>query len=56
MDSFSGYNQINISPADQHKTAFIFLWVTFTYKKLPFSLKDAGATFQRAMSYEFHDI
>ena len=24
MDGFSGYNQINIIPADQHKTAFIF--------------------------------
>jgi hypothetical protein len=24
MDGFSSYNQINILPADQHKTAFIF--------------------------------
>jgi hypothetical protein len=24
MDGFSGYNQINILPADQHKTALIF--------------------------------
>jgi hypothetical protein len=28
MDGFSSYNQINILPADQHKTAFIFLGVT----------------------------
>ena len=26
MDGFSGYNQINILPADQPKTAFIFPW------------------------------
>ena len=56
MDGFSGYNQIEILPSDQHKTTFIFPWGTFAYKKLPFSLKNARATFQRAMSYVFHDI
>jgi hypothetical protein len=56
MDGFSGYNQINIAPEDQHKTSFICPWGTFTYRKLPFGLKNAGATFQRAMSYAFHDI
>jgi hypothetical protein len=56
MDGFSGYNQINIAPEDQHKTAFICPWGTFAYRKLPFGLKNAGAMFQRAMSYAFHDI
>jgi hypothetical protein len=56
MDGFSGYNQINIAPEDQHKTDFICPWGTFAYRKLPFGLKNAGATFQRAMSYAFHDI
>jgi hypothetical protein len=56
MDGFSGYNQINIVPEDQHKTAFICPWGTFAYWKLPFSIKNTGATFQRAMSYAFHDI
>lgn len=56
MDGFCGYNQINISPFDQHKMAFIFSCRTFSYKKLPFGLKNVGATFQREMSYEFHDI
>jgi hypothetical protein len=56
MDGFSGYNQINIMPEDQHKTAFICPWGTFAYRKLPFSLKNVGAMFQRAMSYTFHDI
>jgi hypothetical protein len=31
MDGFSGYNQINITPEDQHKTSFIFPWGTFAY-------------------------
>jgi hypothetical protein len=56
MDGFFGYNQINIIPANQHKTTFICPWGTFSYRKLPFSLKNVGATFQRAMSYAFHDI
>jgi hypothetical protein len=56
MDGFSGYNQIAILPADQHKTTFIFPLGTFAYQKLPFGLKTVGATFQWAMSYAFHDI
>ena len=56
MDGFSGYNQINIRPQDQSKTVFICPWSTFTYQKLPFGLKNAGATFQREMNYSFHDI
>ena len=56
MDGFSGYNQIEILPTDQHKMTFIFPWGTFAYRELPFGLKNAGATFQRAMSYAFHDI
>ena len=36
MDGFSGYNQIQIKPEDQHKTAFICPWGTFAYKEIPF--------------------
>ena len=56
MDGFSGYNQIAIRPADQLKTAFISPWGTFAYRVMPFGLKNASATFQRAMSYFFHDL
>ena len=31
MDGFSRYNQIQIKPEDQHKTAFICPWGTFAY-------------------------
>jgi hypothetical protein len=56
MDGFSGYNQMDILPTDQHKATFICPWGTFAYRKLLFGLKNTGATFQRAMSYIFHDI
>lgn len=56
MDGFSNYNQIQIRPEDQHKTTFICPWGTFTYMKTTFGLKNVGATFQRTMSYAFHDI
>ena len=56
MDVFSGYNQIEILLSDQHNMTFIFPWGTFFYRKLPFGLKNVGATFQPAMSCAFHDI
>jgi hypothetical protein len=56
MDGFSGYNQIQIHPADQYKTAFITPWGMFAYRVMPFGLKNAGATFQWAMTYIFHDL
>jgi hypothetical protein len=56
MDGFSGYNQIQIKPKDQHKTTFICPWGTFSYRKMPFGLKNVGATFQWAMSFSFHDL
>jgi hypothetical protein len=55
MDGFSGYNQIQIHPSDQYKTAFTTPWGTFAYHFMPFVLKNAGATFQREMTYIFHD-
>ena len=56
MDGFFGYNQIQIKPKDKHKIAFICPWGTFAYRKMPFGLKNAGATFQRAMTLIFHDL
>jgi hypothetical protein len=56
MDGFSGYNQIQIKLEDQHKTTFICPWGTFSYRKMSFGLKNDGATFQRAMSFAFHDL
>jgi hypothetical protein len=56
MDIFSRYNQIHIHPADQYKTAFTTPWGTFAYCVMPFGLNNASVTFQRAMTYIFHDL
>ena len=56
MDGFSGYNQIQIKPMDQQKTSFIFPWGTFAYQKMPFGLKNAGATFQWAITLVLHSL
>ena len=56
MDGFSGYNQIKMAPEDMEKTTFITMWGTFCYKVMPFGLKNAGATYQRAMVTLFHDM
>jgi hypothetical protein len=45
-----------IKPEDQHKTTFICPWGTFSYQKMPFNLKNVGATFQRAMTFSFHNL
>jgi len=56
MDGFSGYNQIKMALEDMEKTTFITLWGTFCYKVMSFGLKNAGATYQRAMVALFHDM
>ena len=56
MDGFSGYNQIRMAPGDEEKTAFRTPVGNFFYVVMPFGLKNAGATYQRAMTAIFHDI
>ncbi|CAL2231673.1 unnamed protein product [Prunus armeniaca] len=56
MDGFSGYNQIKMSPKDAEKTAFRTPYENFYYTVMPFGLKNAGATYQRAMTAVFHDM
>ncbi|PKI52181.1 hypothetical protein CRG98_027424, partial [Punica granatum] len=50
MDGFSGYNQIRMDDEDKIKSTFITMWGTFCYRVMPFGLKNAGATYQRAMN------
>jgi hypothetical protein len=56
MDRFSRYNQIQIKLEDQHKMVFICPWGNFSYQKIPFGLKNVGATFQCVMTFDFHDL
>ena len=50
MDGYSGYNQIKMAPEDEELTAFRTPKGIFCYKVMPFGLKNAGATYQRAMT------
>ncbi|GBO24027.1 hypothetical protein AVEN_88699-1 [Araneus ventricosus] len=49
IDLKSGYHQINVHPADRDKTAFVCPFGTFRFKKMPFGLRKAPATFKRLM-------
>ena len=56
MDGFLGYDQIKMAPEDMEKTSFITPWGTYCNKVVPFGLKNAGATYQRATTTLLHDL
>lgn len=56
LDGYSGYNQIPIAPEDQEKTTFTCPFGTFAYRRMPFGLCNAPATFQRCMLSIFSDM
>ncbi|XP_050125739.1 uncharacterized protein LOC126603005 [Malus sylvestris] len=56
LDGYSGYNQIPIAPEDQEKTTFTCPFGTFAYRRMPFGLCNAPATFQRCMMSIFSDL
>ena len=53
LDGYSGYNQIAIHPDDQEKTTFTCIFGTFDFRRMPFGLCNALATFQRCMTATF---
>ena len=53
---YSGYTQIAIAPEDQEKTTFTCPYGTFAYRRMPFGLCNAPATFQRCMMAIFSDM
>ena len=56
LDGYSGYFQIEIVVEDQEKTTFTCPFRTYAYKRMPFSLCNVPATFQRCMLSIFSDL
>ena len=54
IDLNKGYYQIPIQSTDQPKTAFCSQWGKFMFTRMPFSLKNAPAVFQRLMDRVLH--
>jgi hypothetical protein len=53
LDGFCDYNQVLVLEEDRPKITFLTTWGTYAYVKIPFRLKNAGSTFQRAMDHVF---
>ena len=56
LDGYSGFSQIAVSKEDQEKTPFTCPFGTFSYRRMPFGLCNAPATFQRCMTAIFSDF
>ncbi|GJZ10875.1 reverse transcriptase domain-containing protein [Tanacetum coccineum] len=53
LDAYTGYHQIKMAKEDEKKTAFITSQGIFCYSKMPFGLKNDGATYQRLVDKAF---
>ena len=56
MDTFSGYNQIQMYPSDEEKTSFITDQGTYCCKVMLFRLKNVGTTYQRLVNFMFRPL
>ncbi|GKF10449.1 reverse transcriptase domain-containing protein, partial [Tanacetum coccineum] len=55
LDAYKGYHQIQMAEGDEDKTAFFTGKGVFCYRKMPFGLKNAGATYQRLVDKVLND-
>nr|GEW86546.1 reverse transcriptase domain-containing protein [Tanacetum cinerariifolium] len=53
LDAYKGYHQVQMAPDDKEKTAFYTDQGTYCYTKMPFGLKNVGATYQRLVDTTF---
>ncbi|GJU32727.1 reverse transcriptase domain-containing protein [Tanacetum coccineum] len=53
LDAYKGYHQIQMAESDEEKTAFHTSQGVYCYTKMPFGLKNAGATYQRLVDKAF---
>nr|GEZ97626.1 reverse transcriptase domain-containing protein [Tanacetum cinerariifolium] len=54
VDAYEGYHQIQMAKEDEEKTMFITSQGIFCYVKMPFGLRNAGATYQRLVNKAFY--
>ncbi|GJT57642.1 reverse transcriptase domain-containing protein [Tanacetum coccineum] len=53
LDAYKGYHQIKMAKEDEEKTVFITSQGILCYSKMPFGLKNVGATYQRLVYKAF---
>ncbi|GJS75347.1 reverse transcriptase domain-containing protein [Tanacetum coccineum] len=53
LDAYKGYHQIKMAKEDEEKMTFTINQGIFCYSKMPFGLKNAGATYQRLVDKAF---
>nr|GEW50015.1 reverse transcriptase domain-containing protein [Tanacetum cinerariifolium] len=53
LDAYKGYHQIQLAESDEEKTTFHTGQGVYCYTKMPFGLKNAGATYQQLMDKAF---
>ena len=56
LDGYSVFSQIPVSQPDQKKNTFTYPFGTYAYRRMPFGLCNAPATFQRCMTAIFFDL
>ena len=56
LDGYPRYYQIEIALKDQEKTTFTCPFGAFAFRRMPFGLCNAPATFQRCMLNIFSDM
>ena len=56
LDGYSGYLQVPIAPEDIEKTNFTYPFGTYAYRRVPFGLCSAPATFQQCMMSIFSEF
>ena len=56
MDGSFGYNQIRMAIKHKDHTVFRTPKDIFNYKKMPFDIKNVGATYQRVMTKIFDEM
>ncbi|GKC97702.1 reverse transcriptase domain-containing protein, partial [Tanacetum coccineum] len=54
LHAYKGYHQIQMAKDDEEKIAFITSQGIFCYTKMPFGLRNAGATYQHLVDKAFH--